>query len=165
MGQSINTAILMGRLTADPELKQTQSGLSVCSFRLAVDRRIKSQNGPDADFINCVVWRQGADYLCQYGFKGALTSVEGSIQTRSYKDNDDRVVYVTEIQANQVQLLSYKNETAKSEYQAPQTQTQQQAPQTQQQVIQQQPQKPKAQVHQQTLDDVSLDLGPEDLPF
>ena len=86
MGQSINTAILMGRLTADPELKQTQSGFSVCSFRLAVDRRIKSQNGPDADFINCVVWRQGADYLCQYGFKGALTSVEGSIQTRSYKN-------------------------------------------------------------------------------
>ena len=82
----INKVVLVGRLVRDPELKKSAGGYSVCNFTIACDRRGSGQN-KQADFINCIVWRQGADFLTQYGAKGMLTGLTGSIQTRSYTDN------------------------------------------------------------------------------
>ena len=92
----INNVVLVGRLVRDPELKKSSGGYSVCNFTIACDRRSSGQN-KQADFINCIVWRQGADFLTQYGAKGMLTGLTGSIQTRSYTDNTGRTVYVTEV--------------------------------------------------------------------
>ena len=107
----INKVVLVGRLTRDVEVKKTQSGISVASYTVAVDRRFQSGNGPTADFINCVSWRQSADFLGTYGRKGAMVGVEGSIQTRNYTANDGRKVYVTEVVTDAVQLLESKAQT------------------------------------------------------
>ena len=103
----MNSVALVGRLTKDPELKKTQSGVSVCSFTLAVDRRVArdAQNQQTADFINCVAWRQSADFLSSYGEKGSVVSVDGRIQTRSYDGQDGHRVYVTEVIADAVQVF------------------------------------------------------------
>lgn len=96
----INRVTLEGRLTKDPELKKTQSGLSVCQFTLACDRNYSRQSDDGrqtADFISCVAWRQQADYLCDFGEKGSLIMLDGRIQTRSYDGQDGRKVYVTEV--------------------------------------------------------------------
>lgn len=104
----MNSVALVGRLTKDPELKKTQSGLSVCSFTLAVDRRVSkdAQNQQTADFINCVAWRQSADFLSSYGKKGSVISVEGRIQTRNYDGQDGHRVYVTEVLADSVAVYN-----------------------------------------------------------
>ena len=103
----MNRVELVGRLTKDVETRKTASGLSVANFTVACDRR-KSKDAaegePTADFIACVVWRQGADYLGDYGRKGDQITVEGRIQTRNY-EQDGRRVYVTEVAANEVHLL------------------------------------------------------------
>ena len=106
----LNKAILMGRLTADPELKQTNNGLSVCSFTLAVDRDYKSENGErQADFINCVAWRERAEFLSKYFSKGAMVAVVGQIQTRSYeKDGQKRTA--TEVVCEQITFTGEKRE-------------------------------------------------------
>ena len=84
-----NRAILIGRLTADPELKQTQSGISVCSFSIAVDRRFSGRDSErKTDFINITSWRQQAEFVCRYFHKGDVIGVEGSIQTRNYEDKN-----------------------------------------------------------------------------
>lgn len=102
----INRAVIVGRLTKDVEVRKTTSGLSVASFTVACDRNRRSQdNTQQADFINCVAWRQSADFLGQYARKGAMVGVEGRIQTRSYQNNQGVTVYVTEIVADNVQLL------------------------------------------------------------
>ena len=93
----INRVVLTGRLTRDLELRRTQSGTSVVSFTLAVDRNFRREGQPEADFINCVAWRQSADFLGQYARKGALVGVEGRIQTRSYDRQDGTKQYVTEV--------------------------------------------------------------------
>lgn len=96
----INRITLEGRLTKDPELKKTQSGLDFCQFTLAVDRNISKQqddNRQTADFISCVAWRQTAEYLTSFGEKGSLVVLDGRIQTRSYDGSDGRRVYVTEV--------------------------------------------------------------------
>ena len=88
----MNSINLVGRLTADPELKTTQSGISVCTFSLAVNRpRVKDTT----DFINCVAWRQSAEYLCNYGRKGNLVAVSGLLTSRKYDDSNGnhRVAY------------------------------------------------------------------------
>ena len=102
----MNKVILVGRLTADPELRQTQSGIASCRFTVAVDRRFadKSTGERQADFITCVAWRQTADFLGQYARKGAMVGVEGRLQSRSY-DRDGQKVYVTEVVCDNVQLL------------------------------------------------------------
>lgn len=100
----MNSVQLTGRLTKDPEAKQTQTGLSVCSFTLAVDRHTSNQQ--TADFISCVAWRQSADYLSKYGHKGDMVEIEGKIQTRNYDDRDGKKVYVTEVVANNLSLIS-----------------------------------------------------------
>ena len=105
----INNAVLVGRLTKDIELKKTPNNVSTCTFTLACNRRFTNSEGQQtADFINCVAWRQSADFLSQYANKGSIVGVEGRIQTRNYDDNKGNKVYVTEIIAERVQLLSNK---------------------------------------------------------
>lgn len=104
----INKVVLVGRLVRDPELKKSPGGYSVCHFSIACDRRSVG-NKDKADFINCIVWRQGADFLTQYGCKGLLTGIVGSIQTHSYTDNSGRTVYVTEVLCDEIRLLEYKD--------------------------------------------------------
>lgn len=113
---NINHVTLVGRLVRDVELRKTNSNTSVCSFTVAVDRRFKSQQGgQDADFISCIAWRQSAEFLAKYGGKGAIVSVEGRIQTRSYDNASGQKVYVTEVVAESVQLISNRNNTSVSE--------------------------------------------------
>lgn len=92
----LNKAILIGRLTKEPELKSTAQGVSTCSFTLAVDRNYQSGE-KKADFISCVAWRGTAEFISKYFQKGSLICVEGSIQTRSWKDNDGNSRYATEV--------------------------------------------------------------------
>lgn len=104
-----NKAILIGRLTAEPELKYTQSGTSVVSFRLAVDRPYKGQDGQrQADFIGVVCWRQQAEFVTKYFHKGDPILVEGSIQTRSYEDRQGQNRTLTEVVADRVAFLPGK---------------------------------------------------------
>ncbi len=106
----MNRVELVGRLTKDPDMKSTQSGKSVLSFTVAVDRRIsketKEKGAQSADFISCVAWNGSAEFLDKYGRKGDRVSVEGQIQTRSYDGQDGKKVYVTEVLADNVQLLT-----------------------------------------------------------
>lgn len=103
----MNKAFLIGNLTRDPELRTTGSGISVCSFTVAVQRRYKDQNGErQADFIPVIVWRGLAENCAKYLAKGRKVSVVGEIQTRSYDAQDGTKRYVTEIVASDVEFLS-----------------------------------------------------------
>lgn len=84
----LNRVILMGRLVADPELRQTPNGISVATFRLAVDRNYQTKGSTErqCDFINCVAWRQTGEFISRYFSKGRMIALEGSLQTRSYED-------------------------------------------------------------------------------
>lgn len=105
---NINHVTLVGRLTRDVELRKTQSNISVCQFNVAVDRRYKSEdpNAVNADFVNCLAWTHSADFLSKYATKGDIISVEGRIQTRNYDNDKGQKVYVTEIVAEHVELIS-----------------------------------------------------------
>lgn len=106
MAIALNRVQLVGRLTKDPELRKTQSNASVCQFTLAVNRDFKSEGGPEADFITCIAWRQSADYLTQYAYKGDLVCLYGRIQTRTYEDKDKKKVYVTEVLVEHLSIES-----------------------------------------------------------
>lgn len=96
----MNRVCLMGRLTSDPELRQTASGISSCSFNVAVDRGFKDQNGErQADFISCTAWRQTAEFICRYFTKGKMIGIDGALRTRNYDDKryPDVKHYVTEV--------------------------------------------------------------------
>ena len=109
----MNKTILTGRITKDPEVKQTPSNVAVCSFNLAVDRRFKSQNGEkQTDFIACVAWRQQATLIGNYCHKGSKIGVVGSIQTRSYDDQNGQRRNVTEVVIDEIEFLDPKNSTA-----------------------------------------------------
>ena len=109
---SLNKAILMGNMVADPELKQTPSGVSVCSFRIGVQRRFKDANGQYAsDFINIVAWRQQAEFVAKYFRKGSSIVVVGSIQTRDYTDQQGNKRYATEVVADEVTFGAAKGES------------------------------------------------------
>ncbi|BAU26290.1 single-strand binding protein [Aneurinibacillus soli] len=102
----LNRAILLGRLTKDPELRYTQNGTAVATFSLAVDRRTTNQQGErETDFLNIVVWSKLAELCAQYLKKGRQAAVEGRIQTRNYENKEGRRVYVTEIVAENVQFI------------------------------------------------------------
>lgn len=103
----INAVTLIGRLTKKPELKTTQSGLSVVQFTLAVGRKFGKDK--QADFISCVAWRKTAELVAQYTDKGHMVGVQGRIQTRSYDDRDGKRVYVTEVVADTVQFIGSHN--------------------------------------------------------
>lgn len=106
----INKVVLVGRITKDPALRKTPTNISTVSFTLACNRRFTNnqEGGQQADFINCVAWRQSADFLANYIKQGALLGIEGRIQTRSYKDQSDRTIYVTEVVCESVQVLAQK---------------------------------------------------------
>lgn len=107
----LNNVSLVGRLTKDAELKYTPSNQAVATFTLAVNRNYKSQNGErEADFINCVIWRQQAENLANWCKKGALIGITGRIQTRSYENQQGQRVYVTEVVAEQFQLLESRKD-------------------------------------------------------
>ena len=107
----MNKAILIGRLTADPELKATTSGVSVCSFTVAVNRRFaRAGEERKADFINCVAWRQTAEFICNYFAKGRMIGLVGSIQTRGWTDADGRKRYATEVIADEAYFTESKTE-------------------------------------------------------
>ena len=114
----INNVVLVGRLTRDPELRKTQTGKSVLSFSVAVNRKFQSQE-QTADFINCVVWRKPAENVAQYCSKGSLVSVDGRIQTRSYDNNQGQRVYVTEVVADSVQFLETRAQRERAQHSAP----------------------------------------------
>ena len=104
---SYNKVILLGNLVADPELKQTSNGIAVTSFRIAVGRRFSKQNeaAQQADFIDIVCWRQTAEYVTRYGSKGRSLLVSGSLQTRSWTDNNGQKRYSTEVVAEEVTFV------------------------------------------------------------
>lgn len=104
-----NNVVLVGRLTKDPDLRYTSSGTGVATFTLAVNRNFTSADGTrEADFINCVIWRKPAEILANYAKKGVLIGVTGRIQTRSYDNQQGQKVYVTEVIADNFQLLESK---------------------------------------------------------
>ena len=102
----INNVVLVGRMTRDAELRYTPSNQAVATFTLAVNRNFKNQNGErEADFINCVIWRQQAENLANWAKKCTLVGVTGRIQTRNYENQQGQRVYVTEIVADNFQIL------------------------------------------------------------
>ncbi|WP_199616920.1 single-stranded DNA-binding protein [Paenibacillus alkalitolerans] len=106
----LNRVILIGRLTKDPELRYTPSGVAVTQFTLAVDRGFSNQQGErEADFIPVVTWRQLAETVANYLRKGRLAAVEGRIQVRTYDNNEGKRVYVTEVVADNVRFLEPAN--------------------------------------------------------
>ena len=108
----LNVVALQGRLTADPELKTTPSGVSVCAFALAVDRDYKGADGEkQTDFINCVAWRGTAEFICKYFAKGQMMTLKGQVQTRRYTDKDGNKRTAFEILAEGVNFCGSK-ETA-----------------------------------------------------
>lgn len=104
----LNRVILIGRLTRDPELRYTPTGVATCLFTLAVERPFtNSQGEKETDFINIVTWRQVAENCANYLRKGLMTAVEGRIQVRHYDNNEGRRVYVTEVVADNVRFLEF----------------------------------------------------------
>ena len=148
----INNVTLVGRITKDPELRKTTNDKSTVSFTLACNRKFTQQdNAQQADFINCVAWRQGAEFMANYVKQGDMLGVEGRIQTRSYKDQNDKTVYVTEVVCDSVQILAKKQNTQEANVQT-QTNTFANNLQATQNIY-------------GSLEDVTIDVTSEDLPF
>ena len=122
---NLNKVVLCGRLTADPELKQTQSGIAVVSFTLAVNRRYqaKSADGAQAqqqaDFISVVAWRQTAEFISRYFRKGSSLCITGSIQTRTWQDQQGQKRYATEVVADEAMFVDSKSEGAGASFGTP----------------------------------------------
>lgn len=111
----INNVVLVGRIVRDPELRYTPQNTAVATFTLAVNRRFKNAQGErEADFINCIIWRQPAENLANWSKKGTLVGITGSIQVRNYENKEGQRVYVTEVLADNFQMLeSNSNKTEK----------------------------------------------------
>lgn len=107
----LNNACLVGRMTKNAELRYTPNNQAVATFTLAVNRNFKNANGDrEADFINCVIWRQQAENLANWVEKGALIGIIGRIQTRSYENQQGQRVFVTEVVADNFQLLESRKD-------------------------------------------------------
>ena len=112
----LNRVTLQGRLVADPELRHTQNGTPVASFRLAVDRDYKGKNGEkDTDFINCVAWRGVAEFAAKYFQKGRMALVVGRLQMREYTDRDGNRRYITEAVADNIYFCDSRRNGASSD--------------------------------------------------
>jgi len=112
----MNKAIIIGRLTKDPEMRTTTSGVNSTTFTVAVSRNYTGPNGErETDFLNCVAWRKQAENIAKYCTKGTQVAVEGRIQTRSYDAQDGTKRYVTEIIADNVTFLSTKGSTGSAD--------------------------------------------------
>ena len=105
---NLNKVILGGRLTANPELKQTGNGVAVTSFTIAVDRKYSKDSEKKSDFITIVAWRQTAEFICKYFTKGSAIIICGELQTRSWKDADGKNRYATEVVASEVSFAESK---------------------------------------------------------
>ena len=109
----LNNAVIMGRMVADPELRSTESGVSVTSFTVAVDRRfVKQGEERQADFIDVVAWRNTAEFVCKYFTKGSMIAVQGNIQTRMYEDKNGNKRKAVEIVAENVSFCGGKSDNA-----------------------------------------------------
>lgn len=112
----INNVVLIGRLTRDPELRYTPSNVTTASFTLAVNRNFKNADGQrEADFINCVMWRQSAENLANWCRKGQQIGITGRIQTRNYENQQGQRVYVTEVVAESFQVLEKRDNGANAD--------------------------------------------------
>ncbi|MDT2545346.1 single-stranded DNA-binding protein [Enterococcus raffinosus] len=144
----INNVVLVGRLTKDVDLRYTASGTGVATFTLAVNRNFTNQDGNrDADFINCVIWRKSAETLANYAKKGTLLGVTGRIQTRNYENQQGQRVYVTEVVADNFQLLETRGDNEKRQTDKPQQNTN------------------TNNVESDPFNGSSIDIGDDDLPF
>lgn len=112
---NINKTILGGRLTADVELKQTPSGVPVCQFSLAVNRRFSREGEQNTDFINCVAWRNTAEFISKFFRKGSSLCIVGQIQTRSWTDSNNQKRYATEVLVDEALFVDSKNSTEQAE--------------------------------------------------
>ena len=108
---NLNKALLCGRLTADVELEQTPTGIAVCKFTLAINRRFaKEGDQQQADFINCVAWRQTAEFISRFFRKGSSLCISGSIQTRSWTNSNGEKRYATEVVVDEAMFVDSKSE-------------------------------------------------------
>ena len=114
----LNSVIIMGRLTADPELRTTPNGLSVTSFTVAVDRNYKSGDEKQTDFISVVAWRGTADFVTRFFKKGQMIAVQGSLQVRNYEDKNGNKRTAYEVVADNVSFCGSKNEGGNNTYAA-----------------------------------------------
>lgn len=150
----MNKVILAGRLTADPELRQTQNGVASCRFTVAVNRKFadKSTGERQADFITCVAWRQTAEFVSRYFSKGKMIALEGELRNNNYKDrtHPDVTHYCTEVLVDNVEFCGSKNDSSGTSPSQPQQQT---AP----------PQEPA--MNYGTLSDFEEILSDGDVPF
>lgn len=161
----LNKVILMGRLTADPELRQTPNGVSTCQFTVAVERNFTPQGGErQSDFITVVAWRQTAEFVSRYFAKGRMICVEGNLRTRTYDDKRYPEVrhYVTEVYADSVYFTGEKAQQGGGNY-APQQFAQPAAPQQYAQPAPQQSSAPD--VSFGDLDGFEEVIGEDNLPF
>lgn len=119
----MNNICITGRLCAQPELKETGNGISVCSLSVAVDRDYKTNGEKITDFIPCVFWRQTAEFVSKYFKKGDMIAIVGSLESRKYKDKNgnDRIVW--EVKADKVNFCGGKKETPQQEQQTNDFQT------------------------------------------
>ena len=117
---SLNKVILIGHMTADPELKQTASGVSVCSFSIGVTRKYTKGEQSQSDFINIVAWRSNAEFIARYFRKGSAICICGSLQTRTWTDNNGNKRYATEVVADEASFVERKSDSARTDdYQVP----------------------------------------------
>lgn len=110
----MNNVSLIGRLTAEPELRHTQSGVAMARFTVAVDRRVKAGEERQADFINVTAWRQTAEFVCKYFSKGNRIALTGSIRTGSYTAQDGTKRYTTDVWADNVEFCESKRDSSSS---------------------------------------------------
>ena len=108
----LNCGVWMGRLTADPELRTTNTGTSVTSFSIAVERKYQSNGQREADFFPVVAWRQNAEFICRYFQKGSMIAIQGYLQNRKYEAADSTMRTVTEIVVEQVSFCGNKTENS-----------------------------------------------------
>ena len=151
----LNVVAIMGRLVADPELRTTTQGNSVCSFRIACDRSYVQQGQErQADFIDIVAWRQQADFVSKYFQRGSLIAVEGSLQTRQYQDKNGNKRTAVEVVANNISFAGAKRQDGQN------------APSYEQQIISHvQQAKAQSGFAQGSADDFAVISDNDDLPF
>lgn len=150
MVRTINQVQLVGNLARDPEYSTTQSGITKCSFTVACQRPYKNQNGSyDADFINCVAWRQTADFVNRYFLKGNKIGLTGSLQVRSYEAQDGSKRWITEVVVNNVEFVAPRSDGGQQRNAAP-------APSP--------PPAAQQKPHQQSMNDF-IEVDDDELPF
>ena len=163
-GIEMNRVVLVGSLTRDPDLRYTPSGVAVANFTVAANRPFRNQQGEqEADFINCVAWRKQAENLANYMKKGSLIGVDGRIQTRSYEGQDGKMVYVTEVLAENIQFLESRSSQQRGTSGYNPNDAYQHQAQTQQQPSAPQSEQPKSNPFQN--DGEQIDISDDDLPF